>query len=181
MFIHPYSDKIIEKLRNENFCGIPLSIVLLSSKMCKGYCHYMSAQLTKVLPNFKYVNADITYGDELINHTWVEVDNTVCDVTDSGTWDKEIYYAIYKPKIISVYDENNINSSSLYKMGISLGNDKYDIDIELLLAIIKLSEKESEFYDLLLREIELYRKNNNMTKEYYLPYLEKQSKKIFGQ
>ena len=65
-------------------------------------------------------------------------------------------------------------------MGISLGNDKYDIDIELLLAIIKLSEKESEFYDLLLREIELYRKNNNMTKEYYLPYLEKQSRKIFG-
>ena len=66
------------------------------------------------MSSFKIVNGNINAinEEELGNHTWVEKEEWVYDVTDGMKWRKDAYYSIYQPNIVSVYD-NNVSKTTL--------------------------------------------------------------------
>lgn len=181
----PYEDCIIENLRDKYFFGIPLSIIVLFKPLCVNWCHYMSAQLSRGMENFIYVNAHIDCLDDTsnINHSWIESGNFVYDVTDCAKWERNIYYEIYKPKIISVCNKDEALNNDLYKTGYNMKFGYFDFDIELFLKMIELYEikyDEDEYNkNRIINEINLFREKNNFKKEYYYKYVNQKVNKIF--
>lgn len=178
-----YEDELIKNLRDKYYYGIPLSIFLLCDSLCIHQCHYLSIQITRGMPYFKIINGNINTmaKEELGNHTWVEKDNWVYDVTDGIKWKKDVYYSIYQPLIVSSYNHTNCLKWDFYNK--ELGSDKVNpfcFDQELMLEIIELLEIEnpSSNHDKLIEEIDVFRTEKLLSKKYYQTYV-KQKANIF--
>lgn len=180
----PYEEELIEVLRNEFYYGIPLSIFMLCNKLCFHQCHYLSIQLTRKMSDFKIVNANINKLDkeEEGNHSWVEKDDWVYDVTDGFKWKKEVYYQLYQPEIVSIYDDITCLNWELYNQEIkSVKTNRNNFDSELMLEMIEVIEKEcpSFEHERLIKEIENFRNREFLTKKYYDKYVKKMVKSFF--
>lgn len=182
-----YEQELLNRLRNEYYFGIPLSIYILSSSLCSSQCHYLSIHLTRGMDKFRIVRANINElkNESLGNHTWIEKDGYVYDVTDGFKWKKEVYYEIYQPEIISSYDEETCKNYDVYQLimeEIEL-QKQLSFDSELMLEIIELkeSEKKSINHKKLVEEIEIFRKKENLEKTYSLKYVKQKAKNFFDE
>ena len=185
-FMTTYDKEMIERLRKFKYISpLPLSIALLAHPMCVSYCHIRSVQLSQAMPKFKLIKGDINLLScyDSPNHSWVEDDKYVYDTTDNCKWDKEVYYALYEPKAISILTEKDCMMDEFYSSVINHNTDKVgDLDaIELMLEALELLEKEKPTinHDLLLNEIALFRNKYGLKPKYYKKYVKSMSKKFF--
>ena len=166
--ILPYEEELIEKLRDLNYRGIPLSIVLLSSELCRGECYTMSMNLSRAMDSFTLVHGDVNFlplNDEYPNHSWVERNGFVYDTTDGLRWDKKLYYKLFRPVVREVYDENTVCTYDDYQY--VLNRAKKDEDMTVLALMIQhIEDIESSSYYVnhkrLLSEINIWREKNDI-------------------
>lgn len=175
-----YEDELIENLRDKYYYGIPLSIFLLCDSLCIHQCHYLSVQITRGMSSFKVANGNINAinEEELGNHTWVEKEEWVYDVTDGMKWRKDAYYSIYQPNIVSVYDNNECLNWNFYQEEVNGSKtEPFSYDQALMLEMIELLETENPSYnhDKLMKEIEIFRKENLISKKYYHTYVKRKT------
>ena len=121
------------------------------------------------MSSFKIVNGNINAinEEELGNHTWVEKEEWVYDVTDGMKWRKDAYYSIYQPNIVSVYDNNECLNWNFYQEEVNGSNtEHFSYDQALMLEMIELLETENPSYthDKLMKEREIFRKENLISK-----------------
>ena len=170
--ILPYEEELIEKLRDLNYRGIPLSIVLLSKELCRGECYVMSMSISSRMDSFTLVLGDVNFlslNDEYPNHSWVERDGFVYDTTDGLRWDKKLYYKLFRPVVREVYDENTVCTYDDYQY--VLNRAKKDEDMTVLALMIQHIEdiESSNHYvnnKRLLSEINLWRERNGITEKF---------------
>ena len=122
------------------------------------------------MDKFKLVHGDINIypKQNYPNHSWVEKDNYVYDPTDGFKYEKEIYYKLYEPQVINVYDETSVKNYDFYQKVINKGKE---VNLKILPIILQYIEEqenieESINHDLLLNEIEQIRKKYNITIKY---------------
>lgn len=169
--ILPYEEELIERLRDINYKGIPVSIIMFSRPMCNKACYSMSMNLTRGMDHFKLVHGDVNFLEKTSypNHSWVEKDGYVYDTTDGFRWDKELYYKLFQPQVCEVYDEVTVNDYGDYQFVLSNANDNLSMKNKILLIqYIELLEQENPRVnkDYLFKEINLWRKKNNITKRF---------------
>ena len=170
--ILPYEEELIEKLRDINYRGIPLSIVLLSSELCRGECYTMSMNLSRAMDNFTLVHGDVNFlplNDEYPNHSWVERNGFVYDTTDGLRWDKKLYYKLFRPVVREVYDENTVCTYDDYQY--VLNRAKKDEDMTVLALMIQhIEDIESSSHYVnnkrLLSEINFWRERNGIIEKF---------------
>lgn len=184
--ILPYEEELIEKLRDLNYRGIPLSIVLLSKELCRGECYVMSMSISRGMDSFTLVHGDVNFlslNDEYPNHSWVEKDGFVYDTTDGLKWKKELYYELFKPVVREVYDEKTVSTYGDYQDVLSRSKKDEDMTV-LALMIQHIEEIESEEryinHKRLLSEIALWREKHNI-KDKFSDEAMKELKKIIGE
>ena len=119
--IFPYSDKLIEKLRNVYYGGIPASIILLCDALTNGHCYDRALLLAKAFINdeddIKLIYASINsiklnpmYIDEnsedslYADHCFLERitkdgRHLIYDTTTGFVYDKSIYWKMIKAYI----------------------------------------------------------------------------------
>ena len=170
--ILPYEEELIEKLRDLNYRGIPLSIVLLSKELCRGECYVMSMSISRGMDSFTLVHGDVYFlslNDEYPNHSWVEKDGFVYDTTDGLKWKKELYYELFKPVVREVYDEKTVGTYSDYQDVLSRSKKDEDMTV-LALMIQHIEDIESSSHYVnnkrLLSEINLWRERNGITEKF---------------
>ena len=165
-----YEDSLIENLRDVYYMGVPVSISILSYPMCVKQCYAMSVNLTRGMDYFKLVHGDVNFLEKngnYPNHSWVEKDGFVYDTTDGFKWDKELYYELFQPKVHEIYDDNTIKDYNFYHYIIARSNaDMSLVDKSLMIQYIESLEKDEPLInaDRLFEEVELWMKNNNITK-----------------
>ena len=182
--IMPYEDELIERLRNLYYEGLPLSIVLHSNYFCLTWCHHMAFQLSRGMDNFKLIRGNINVYPEKAepNHSWVEKDGFVYDTTDGFKWKKEIYYKYFEAVPIEIYDKDNYMSFDFYQTELTRTKVKLDdINILLVLELIELLESEDPSINhyTLLEEINIFRKNRNLTKRLPKEIVEEYKRVVF--
>lgn len=189
-YINPYSDYLIEKLRNIYDGGIPASILLLSDGMSNGYCYdrallmsrafldedydvqllYASIDSLRLNPQYAKCEAN----DSLVaDHCIVEVTSKkgkqyIIDTSLGFIYDKSLYWLIEHPKIRKINSKEDIikfveAEKNLYPDNIK--QDKYVAP--LILPMIELTYgRPNEMYtmlgiELLQKEIEYFKKEIN--------------------
>ena len=163
--IMPYEMELIDNLRKVKYQGIPLSILLLSDAMCRYNCYYSSIQLVMGMKHFRLVRGNINAYDivDYPNHCWVETDEWAYDTSDGFKYRLDVYYELYEPEVIECFDENTCFNDQLYLDFIE--NSKKEANpflIECILSSLEYIErlKGSLNGNLLLKEIDMYKKNN---------------------
>ena len=119
--------ELIYNLRNIDCNGIPLSIVMLCFSICNTHCYPTSIHLTRSMSYFKLVHGNINIYPknlEYPNHSWVEKDGYVYDPTDGYKLDKSLYYRIFEPEVVEIYDENSVNDYDFYQEVINSSSKK---------------------------------------------------------
>lgn len=167
-----YESEFIDRLRNFCYQGIPLSVAVLSFQICNRNCYPTSIYLTLGMDSFRLVHGNINIypkNGEYPNHSWVEKDGYVYDPTDGYKYDKELYYQLYQPEVIEVYDERSVKTYSFYQEVI--GNLKGTISQEnlaLIFQYLEILEEEMPTlnHNLLLDEIDICREQYGITKKY---------------
>ncbi len=182
-----YTDTLIEKLRNIYDGGMPASIILLSIGLCNGNCYDRALLLSRAFLDTEYdvklVYADVNSiklnpeyqndGDGYADHCFVEITTKdgityVYDTSQGLVFNKEFYYAIEKPTIRKINNKQSIADH------IAMEKREYPQDFKpitdsalLIIPILELSydtpgEKYAKKgFNLLQREIELYKKKIN--------------------
>lgn len=184
--IFPYSDKLIEKLRNVYYGGIPASIILLCDALTNGHCYDRALLLAKAFINdeddIKLIYASINsiklnpmYIDEnsedplYADHCFLERitkdgRHLIYDTTTGFVYDKSIYWKIENPKVRHINDKESIKrfiEEDKEQTSEDLNRDKYAAP--LIISNIertygRLTEKYSaEGIELLQREVEHYK------------------------
>ena len=170
--IAPYEMELIYNLRNIDCNGIPLSIVVLCFSICNTNCYPTSIHLTRGMSYFKLVHGNINIQPknlEYPNHSWVEKDGYVYDPTDGYKWEKSLYYRIFEPEVVEIYDENSVNDYDFYQEVIN-SSSKKDItkdNLTLILQYLEILEEENPTvnHTLLLDEIEICRQQYHITQK----------------
>lgn len=168
--ILPYEDELIEQLRNYNIKGVPLSILVLCFDACNKNCYAISVHLTIGMGEFKLVHGDVNIYPkcDYPNHSWVERNGYVYDPTDGFRYEKDLYYKIYQPKVVDVYDEHTCKNYKFYQDVIK----EYDeANISFLSIFLQYLEEQESIeptinHNLLLEEIKNVKEKYNITKVY---------------
>ena len=93
-------------------------------------------------------------------------------------WRKDAYYSIYQPNIVSVYDNNECLNWNFYQEEVNGSKtEHFSYDQALMLEMIELLETENPSYnhDKLMKEIEIFRKENLISKKYYHTYVKRKT------
>lgn len=186
--INIYDDKLIEKLRNIYYGGLPASIILLSDAMTNGYCYdrafllaqafldtdddikLIYAMVDSLRLNPQYICDNPLYADHCIVLRTTKEESLIYDTSTGFVYDKEIYWLIENPKIRKINDKESIRKFLLEeeKRNPNCGkSDKYEAEIILPMIEAK-ALKEDEMYsikgiELLQREIEHYKQEIGYT------------------
>lgn len=181
--IAPYDDKLIKKLRNIYYGGLPGSVILLSKSLSNGYCYdrallmsrafldeeddvkliYANVNSIKLNPE-EYVCDDPSYAEHcVVERITGDKRDLIYDTSSGFIYDKKIYWLIENPKITYIRDKNNIKKliDEQEKCPVDLDKQKYEASI--VLKMLELSYcKPNEMYaskgiELLQREIEYYK------------------------
>lgn len=167
-----YEDELIKRLRDISFQGFPLSISVLSKIINNGSCYVTSVNLTRGMDYFYLVHGDVNFLDknyDYPNHSWVEKDGFVYDPSDGFKWEKNLYYELFKPDVKCIYNEVTVKDYEFYQ---SVLNKKEEVlmmeYIAIILQYLEVIELENPSInqDLLLKEINLFRENNNISIRY---------------
>lgn len=168
-WILPYEEDLIMRLRTLNYRGFPLAIVLLCREFCVGECYSMSMNLSRAMDSFQLIHGDvnfITTECDYPKHSWIEKDGYVYDTTDGFRWKKDLYYSLFEPKVIEIYDENSIRNYYMYQQVLSHAHEEMDfIKLKLVIQYMELLEQEnpSVNHAFLQKEIDLWRNKNGVT------------------
>lgn len=165
-----YEEKLIEKLRDKYYEGVPLSILLNFEFFCNGECYRMAFQLTRGMERFKIVIGNINSFpiESCGNHSWVEVDEWVYDTSDGFKWDKSVYYKVFDAISLEEYDENNYLKSEFYKKELENCTKSSREETAMIIQLIELLEIENPGlnHNRLVYEINLYRQKENITERF---------------
>lgn len=187
--INIYDDKLIEKLRNIYYGGLPASIILLSDAMANGYCYdrafllarafldtdddinliYATVDSLKLNP--EYICDDPLYADHcIVSRTTKDGRCLIYDTSTGFVYDKEMYWLIENPKIRMVNDKESISKFLLEEEKRNPNCTKSDKYIARVILPMLEAEalKEDEMYSakgigLLQREIEHYKQETSYT------------------
>ena len=135
--IKMYDNEIISKMRNIQYQGLPLSLILLSPTICQGFCYQSVLLLGKALKDsdYKIVTADINmlklnpyYLEQFqgvndkpwANHCFLEEtkkDGTtwVYDTSSGLIFEKTLYYQMQNPKITTINDKEDFTEDFDFK------------------------------------------------------------------
>lgn len=121
------------------------------------------------MDDFKLIRGNINVypKEDEPNHSWVEKNGFVYDTTDGFKWKKEIYYQYFDAEPIEIYNKDNYMSLVFYQKELERTKIQLDdMDILLQLELIELLEREEPYINQyrLLEEINIFRKNKNLTK-----------------
>jgi hypothetical protein len=191
-YIRPYNDKLIMRLRNITYGGIPASIILLSDYLSNGFCYERSILLAEalldLLQDIKLVyasieslriNPKIKDRDDLLyaDHCFIEgvYDNKkyIFDTSLGFIFDKDIYIRMEKPIIRKENNKEKIikylEMDKLYHSE-DIERDKYMAPI-VLPYIERVYGRATEMYShdgilLLQREIEHFKEVINYNEIY---------------
>ena len=186
--INIYDDKLIEKLRDIYYGGLPASIILLSDAMTNGYCYdrafllarafldtdddinliYATVDSLKLNP--EYVCTDPSYADHCFVLRTTKEESLIYDTSTGFVYDKEMYWLIENPKIRKIDNKESIRKFLLEEEKINPNctkSDKYVAEIILPMLEVKALQ-EDEMYSakgikLLQREIEHYKQEIGYT------------------
>lgn len=168
--IQPYEQELIDKLRNFNIKGVPLSIIVLCFDACNGNCYGTSVYLSSGMDEFSLIHGNINIypKNEYHNHSWIEKNGYVYDPTDGFKYEKELYYKLYEAEVVVSYNEKNCKDYKFYQEI----TEQYDeANIHFLTLFLQFLEEEENIkptinHKILLKEIEKVRKKYNITKKY---------------
>ena len=185
--IYPYDDKLIEKLRNIYYCGIPASIILLSNGITNGHCYDRALLISQA---FLEEDDDINllYGDvdslklnpKLISNSPLYADHCfveritkdgrylIYDTSSGFIFDKKMYWIMENPKLRHINSKESIRKfmeAEEFRYPENVENNKYASPL-ILPFIEKTYGRPTEMYsvlgiELLQREIEHYKKTIN--------------------
>ncbi|MEG1900091.1 MAG: hypothetical protein RR161_00900 [Bacilli bacterium] len=164
--ILPYEDKLIERLRDVYYGGLPASILLFINQMCNGKCYDRSMLITTSMDDFQLVNGDIKdlelrFGKESVDHSWAESNGWVYDTSLGLKIEKKLYNAIHEPQT------NKINSKEAcyaYQEYQEILNSDLEKDKYMLLLILPLIEPIADkeiFSDFVKSEIARFKEQIN--------------------
>lgn len=99
-----FEPEIFEKLKEFQYAGCPLNILIGSIRLSNGKCYDRSMALTFIFDDCILVNGNLsryakTRGEEDYFHSWVEKDSFVYDTTWGMKFDKKFYYELMGVKI----------------------------------------------------------------------------------
>ncbi len=171
--IVPYENDLITHLRNFTYEGIPLSVIVLCFPICNSNCYPTAIYLTKGMSYFKLIRGNINIYPknlEFPNHSWVEKDGYVYDPTDGFKWKSELYYRVFKPEVLEVYDEVSIQGDSFYQDATKRLENKTCSKEALAMTLqyiegIELKEPSMN-HTMLLEEIKNCRNRYHITEKY---------------
>lgn len=179
--ILPYDDKLIEKLREIYYGGIPASIILLSNAMTNGHCYDRALLLSRAFLdeeddiNLLYATIDsIKLNPRFISDSPYYADHCVLErITKDGrhyiydtsagfVYDKNFYWIIEHPKVRKVNGKESIKAFISHDEGFITKYDDRFIAPLIIPSIEKTYGMPSEIYsqagiELLQREIEHYK------------------------
>ena len=167
-----YEEELLDRLRSICYSGLPLSIMVLCFSICNTNCYPTSVHLTRGMESFQLIHGNINIYPknlECPNHSWVEKDGYVYDPTDGHKWKKELYYRVFEPEVLEVYDENTVKDYAFYQDVITRKQEVVSEErLALMLQYLEILENDHPTinYNLLLEEIELCRKKNHITIKY---------------
>jgi len=168
--IMPYEQELIDKLRDLNIKGVPLSVIVLWFDACNRNCYSISVYLTSGMENFKLVHGDVNIYPKTHypNHSWVEKDGYVYDPTDGFKYEKNLYYKLYDVEVIESYDEETCKNYKFYQDIIKKYNNA---DISFLSILLQHIEEQDDIetnmnHYFLLEEIKKVREKYNIIKRY---------------
>lgn len=127
-----YDIKLMEKMYNIRFSGIPLTFTLLDLRKTERHCHETADMLVFLIENSSRVTGnlpDIVGKDK--SHSWVEDGEFCYDATEGVKWKKDVYYRLNKPTDIVIHPREE----SLEKM--HLRTQKPDSPKELMVALMR--------------------------------------------
>lgn len=170
--ILPYEEELVMRLRELNYRGLPLSIILFCREYCRGECYAMSMNISRAMDHFTLVHGDVNFireNGEYPNHSWVEKDGFVYDTTDGFKWDKDLYYSLFQPKVREVYDEVSVKDYDDYQYVLSRAEEERDLTTQaLIIQYMELLETEKPYVNqrFLQNEIDGWRERNGVTDKF---------------
>lgn len=179
-----YDDKLIEKLRNIYYGGIPASIILLSNGMSNGYCYDRALLMSRAFldeeDDIQLLYADVDslklnpeYSPLYAKHCILERitkdgKHFIYDTSSGFIYNKNIYWLMEHPKVRKINNKESIikflkEDEEFHPQNIE--HDKY-VSPFILNMIEKTYGRPTELYsrlgiELLQREIEYYKKTIN--------------------
>ncbi len=176
-----YDDKLIKKLRNIYYGGVPASIILLSDAMTNGYCYDRAFLLARAFLdedddiNLIYATVDsLRLNPEYICDAPLYADHCIASQTTKDgrclIYDKEMYWLIENSKIRKIDNKASIRKNLLEEERINpscIKNDKYIARVILPMLEAEVL-KEDEMYSakgigFLQRKIEHYKQEIGYT------------------
>lgn len=184
--IFGYDDKLLERLRDVNYGGLPASLIILNEKLCNGYCYDRGPLISLGFgdDDFQIVDADIDslrlnpeYIDEYKNN---KIDNhyaehcfaerklkdgivLVYDASLGLVFEKSFYYKLEHPKIRVVNNkEKTLNFlREEFLEDSSLERDKYILPLILPNLEKRLTPIQPFYEEQLKEEIRLIKEKVN--------------------
>lgn len=178
--IQPYSEELLDKLRNIYYGGIPASIILLSNGLSNGYCYdralllsqaflgendrvrlvYGDVDSIKLNPNYQYDEKDKLAFDHCVVETIENGKHYIYDTSSGFVYDKDYYLLMEHPKIRRTVSKRQIIDFIAQEDQYS-GPDPYVANM-VLPMIEKTYGRENEMYsidgiNMLQREIAIYK------------------------
>ena len=183
----PYSEALIEKLRNIYYGGIPASVILLSNGMSNGHCYdrallmsrafldeedtdvnLLYASIDSLKLNPKFMRDDPMYADHCIVEVIGNGRKYIFDTSCGFIFDKRLYWLMENPKV------RHINGKDKIRKFIEDDEDRFPEDVDrdkyvapLVLPMIELTYgRPTEMYsmdgiEILQREINHYKETIN--------------------
>lgn len=182
--ILPYDDKLINKLRNVYYGGIPASIILLSNGMSNGHCYDRALLMSRAflddegdvkllygdIDSIKYNPRFISDSPHYADHCFVERTTKdgrklIYDTSCGFVFDKKLYWLMERPKL------RHENSKESIRKFVEDDEDRYPEDVDrdkyaspLILPMIETTfGRPTEMYS--LSGIELLQREINHFKE----------------
>lgn len=165
-----YEEELIENLRKVNYSGIPISIILLSETLCRYNCYITSVLMTLGMENYKIIRCnDIRYKTlDYPNHCVVEHDGWIYDTSDGLKYKKELYYSLYKIKVMEELDEKTCLNDEIYCYIVkNIKKQLNTLEIQYFLKALEFIEKKYRTFNSykLFEEIELFNEQNKYSYE----------------
>lgn len=182
-YVIPYDDKLIGKLRNVYYGGVPASILLLSDGMSNGYCYdrallmssafldeeddvsLVYATVDNLKLNPKFIGGYQSYADHcFVERVTKDGQHLIYDTTGGFVYDKRLYWMMEHPRVRKINNKQSIIDfikAEEYYHPEDVERDKYMLPL-ILPNIERSYGRPTEMYtlsgiELLQREIEHFK------------------------
>jgi len=148
-----FEPEIFEKLKEFQYAGFPLNILIGSIRLSNGKCYDRSMALTFIFDDCMLVNGNLSkyaniIDDEEFDHSWVEYNDFVYDTSWGMKFDKKLYYELMGVEINKSQTTAQMMQDEWYveQKEAKLEDNLSFIDITVPLVICVL-ESELEQYE----------------------------------